>query len=76
MKLDTPEHCKIIGASFLGVMTIIEFILFGSLFGAFTFNLSKIVAVACTILVFNLAIWFFALKYHETSEHVNNNNNT
>ena len=72
MKLDTPKHCKIIGFSFLGVMTIIEIILFGSLFDAFTTHWGKIVAIACTVIIFNLAIWFFALKYHETSEHVNN----
>ncbi len=76
MKLNTPKNCKIVGASFLGVMTIIEILLFGNLFDAFTTNWGKIVAVACTVLVFNLAIWFFALKYHETSENVNNNNNT
>ncbi len=72
MKLDTPKNCKIIGFSFLGVMTIIEIILFGSLFGAFITHWGKIIAIACTVIVFNVAIWFFALKYHETSENVNN----
>ena len=76
MKLDTPKNCKIIGTLLLGVMTCIEIVLFGSLFDAFISNWGKIVAVSCTVLVFNLAIWFFALKYHETSENINNNNNT
>jgi hypothetical protein len=73
MKLDTPKNCKIIGASFVIGLSMIEILLFGSLFGAFTTHWGKIVAVACTVLVFNLAIWYFALKYHETSENVNNN---
>ena len=72
MKLNTEKTCKIIAIVFFTVVTIIELVLFGNLFDVFVSHWGRIAAVVCTIVTFNVALWFFAFKYHQTTQDIKN----
>ena len=72
MKLNTVKNCTIIAIVFFVVVTLIELVLFGSLFDVFVSHWARIAAVVCTIVTFNAALWFFAVKYRQTTRSIKN----
>ena len=66
MTPNREKKCKRIAIAFFVLVTMIELCLFGSLFDVFVSNAGRILAVSFTIITFNVALWFFALKYYET----------
>ena len=67
MNLNTQKACTLVGAGFFLGVTLIEILLFCSLFDSFIGHWSRILAVGTTVFVFNLFLWFFAIKYNQTS---------
>lgn len=72
MKVNTEKNCTIIAALFFIVVTVIELALFGSLFDVFVSHWGRISAIVCTTVTFNAAIWFFAVKYRQTTRSIKN----
>lgn len=66
MTIDREKKCKAIATIFFVLVTAIELSLFGNLFDVFVSPWGRIMAVCFTIITFNVALWFFALKYYET----------
>jgi len=66
MNPNREKKCRTIAIAFFVLVTIIELCLFGSLFDVFVSQWGRILAISFTIITFNIALWFFALKYYET----------
>ena len=76
MKLNTSTACNLVGLGFFGIVTLIEIALFGSIFDTFINHWGRALIVAGTIILFNIFLWFFAIKYYQTSQSVKNNTDT
>ena len=66
MNLNTRRACSLVGGGFFLVLTLIEILLFGVLFDSFIGHWGRLVAVGTTVFIFNLFLWFFAIKYDQT----------
>jgi len=66
MTPNREKKCKTIATIFFVLVTMIELCLFGSIFDVFVSPWGRILSVSFTIITFNVALWFFALKYYET----------
>lgn len=71
MNLNTQKACSLVGGGFFLVVTFIEILLFGSLFDGFIGHWGRILAVGTTVFVFNLFLWFFAIKYDQACNTLN-----
>jgi len=67
MNLNTQKACTAVGLGFFLVVSSIEIIIFCILSHTLMENMGRMLVVGCTVLLFNAALWFFAIKYYETS---------
>jgi len=74
MKLNTPKACHTLGLVFFAAMTVIEVVMFCSVFSIFELSWIRMAGVGISTIVFNGALWFFALAYYKTLENVKNGN--
>lgn len=76
MKLNTLKSCTNIAIAFFIIVTVLELCLFGSLFDVFVSHWGRIISVVFTVVTFNVALWFFALKYSQTAQNIKAKKNT
>lgn len=65
MNILTISSCKIIGYTFFTLATLIEIILFCSIFSIDGNSIGKIIAIVATAGVFNAALWWFSQLYYK-----------
>jgi hypothetical protein len=66
MNLDTPKACNLLGLVYFMLVTMIEVLMFCTVFNAFTGSWIRIASIMAAIISFNAALWYFALAYHTT----------
>lgn len=69
MKFNTTQKCQVIGILFLSAVTGVEITFFLSIFDISMVG-GKGYATIATTIIFNMAIWAFATKYHTIKEHL------
>lgn len=74
MKLNNTHKCQIIGAFFLLMVTGIEITMFLYIFTLCAVG-GKSIAVSGTVIIFNVAIWWFATRYQTTKEYLEREEN-
>jgi len=66
MKLDSPKACNVLALFIFTAITLIEVIMFCSVFNALEGNMIRMGAIAFATITFNMALWFLAVTYYKT----------
>lgn len=60
--------CRLVGYIFLATVTLLEIIMFYTMFNIDTTHWGKLLAIILTPIVFNASIWGVAIFYHKVKE--------
>lgn len=60
--------CRLVGYIFLATVTLLEIIMFCTMFNIDATHWGKLLAIILTPIVFNASIWGVAIFYHKVKE--------
>ena len=66
--MNTITICRLVGYTFLTMITLVEIVMFCIVFNVDTTHWGKLFAIILTPIVFNAAIWGVAIFYHKVKE--------
>lgn len=66
--MKTITKCRFVGYTFLIMATLVEIIMFCTMFSIDTQQWSKLLVIILTPIVFNASIWGVAIFYHKVKE--------
>lgn len=76
MKFNTVTKCRLVGYGFFVAITILEIILFCNIFNiGLLISWGKVFGIIITTTIFNTALWWFAIRYQITKEHLERREN-
>ena len=73
MNINTESEtaARTVGIGFFIIMSVMEILIMCSIFSAFLDHWIKLASIIVTVTTFNIATWYFAIKYHRTQKHIN-----
>jgi len=71
--MNTLTQCKAVGYTFLTIVTLVEIILFCSIFSIDENSIGRMMAIITTAGVFNGALWWFSQLYYKTKNTLETN---
>ena len=66
--MKTITKCRLVGYTFLAIATLVEIIMFYTIFNVGAAHWGKLLAVILTPVVFNASIWGIAIFYHKVKQ--------
>lgn len=57
--------CRLVGYSFLTIVTIVEIVMFCTMFNIDGNSIGKLIATIITPIVFNISVWILAILYYK-----------
>jgi hypothetical protein len=71
--MNTLTTCKAVGHLFFILATLVEIILFCSIFNLDENSIGRMIATIVTAVIFNGAIWLFSQLYYKTKHRLETN---
>lgn len=65
--MNRQTTCKLLGYSFLAIVTLVEIVMFCTLFHIDGDSIGKMAATIITPIVFNISVWVVAILYYRVS---------
>lgn len=66
--MNTITICKFVGYTFLTIATLVEILMFCTMFNIDTTHWGKLLAIVLIPVIFNISIWGVAIFYHKVKE--------
>jgi len=66
--MNTITICRLVGYAFLAIATLVEIIMFYTMFNVEAAHWGKLLAVILTPVVFNISIWGIAIFYYKVKK--------
>ena len=63
--MNRPTKCRLIGYSFLTIVTLVEIVMLCTVFHIDGSSIGKLAATIITPIVFNISVWVLAILYYK-----------
>ena len=60
--------CRLVGYTFLTIVTLVEIIMFCTMFHVGSDSMGKLAATIITPIVFNISVWILAILYYKVKQ--------
>ena len=66
--MNRKTKCRLVGYTFLTVVTLVEIVMFCTMFHIDNDSIGKLAAIVITPIVFNISVWILAILYYKVRQ--------